>query len=62
MSLSEFIGLIIFIVFIAAALMAWRWCLKKPKKCIDWRFEQERRKVQHPILFPCRRKKQRRED
>ncbi len=62
MNLSEFIGLIIFIVFIAGALRAWYWCMKKPGKCIDFRFEQERRKIQHPIDFPCRRKKQRRED
>jgi len=62
MNLSEFIGLIIFLICIAGALRAWVWCMRKPEKCLDWRFEQERRKVDQPIDFPCRRKEQRRED
>ncbi len=62
MNLSEFIGLIIFIAFIAGVLRAWMYCMKKPEACVDWRFKQERRKINQPILFLCRRKKQRRED
>lgn len=62
MTLCEFIGLIIFIVFIGAVLKAWFWCLKRPGKCVDWRFSQERRQIQAPILFPCRRKNTRREN
>lgn len=53
---------ILIVIFFVVVVAAWRWCLKKPEKCIDWRSEQERRQIQEPILFPCRRKKQRRED
>jgi len=62
MNLSEFIGLMLFIAFIAGALRAWTYCMKKPEKCIDWRFERERRQINQPIDFPCRRKKQRRDN
>lgn len=60
MNLSEFIGLIIFFVLIAGTLKAWCWCMKKPENCIDWTIE--RRKIDQPLDFPCRRKKQSRED
>lgn len=62
MNLSEFIGLIIFGAIIAGVFMAWRYCMKRPKNCINWRFGPDRRVLQHPILFPCRRKNIRRED
>ena len=39
---------------------AWVYCTKNPEVCKDWTIE--RRKIDQPLDFPCRRKKQRRED
>jgi hypothetical protein len=77
MTFSEILGLILISVFVIIIVfwfvIEWVWCLTNNpggdwrsgsdwRLGRDWRFEQERRKTQHPILFSCRRKKQRRED
>lgn len=44
----------VFILFlILTVAYSWYWCTKNPESCKYW--EQERRQVDQPILFPCRR-------